>query len=59
MVNSTVIASVPSGGLINEMLRRGFLTNTIVITLLDRNNKISEHVYAQRNSASICRETGG
>jgi hypothetical protein len=33
---------------INEMLRRGYLVDTIVSTLLDRNNKISEHVYDQK-----------
>jgi hypothetical protein len=32
---------------INEMLRRGDAPNVIVATLLDRNNKISEHVYDQ------------
>jgi hypothetical protein len=30
-----------------EMLRRGYLSSTIVSTLLDHANKISEHVYAQ------------
>ena len=29
------------------MLRRGYLDRTIISTLLDCNNKISEHVYAQ------------
>ena len=32
---------------INEMLRRGSPTSTIISTLLDRNNKISAHVYDQ------------
>ena len=32
---------------INEMLRRGYVTYTIVSTLLDRNNQISQHVYDQ------------
>jgi hypothetical protein len=32
---------------INEMLRRGSPTSTIVSTLLDRNNRISQHVYDQ------------
>ena len=30
-----------------EMLRLGYMDSTIVSTLLDRGNKISEHVYAQ------------
>jgi hypothetical protein len=30
-----------------EMLRRGYMDSAIVSTLLDRGNKISEHVYAQ------------
>jgi predicted P-loop ATPase len=34
---------------VNEMLRRGDTPNAIVATLLDRNNKISEHVYDQAN----------
>ena len=34
---------------INEMLRRGYATRTIVSTLLDRNNKISQHVLEQSN----------
>jgi len=34
---------------INEMLRRGYLDRTVVSTLLDRNNKISEHVYDQKH----------
>jgi AAA domain len=34
---------------INEMLRRGYVTPSIVSTLLDRNNKISEHIHAQLN----------
>ena len=29
------------------MLRRGYVTYTIVSTLLDRNNQISQHVYDQ------------
>ena len=33
---------------INEMLRRGHLGSAIVSTLLDRNNKISAHVYDQK-----------
>ena len=32
---------------INEMLRRGYLPATIISTLLDRNNKISDHIYEQ------------
>jgi AAA domain len=32
---------------INEMLRRGYLTSTVVSTLLDHKNKISDHVYVQ------------
>src|SRR5262249_11197347 len=32
-----------------ELLRRGIADNAIIATLLDRNNKISEHVYDQRN----------
>jgi len=32
---------------INEMLRRGSPTSTIVSTLLDRSNRISQHVYDQ------------
>jgi hypothetical protein len=32
---------------VNEMLRRGYLPKVIVATLLDKNNKISEHVYDQ------------
>jgi AAA domain len=32
---------------INMMLRRGYPNSTIVSTLLDRNNKISEHIYDQ------------
>ena len=31
---------------VNEMLRLGFITQTIVKTLLDRNNGISAHIYA-------------
>jgi hypothetical protein len=34
---------------INEMLRRGKAPGEIVGVLLDRNNKISEHVYDQNN----------
>ena len=34
---------------VNEMLRRGYLTDTIVSTLLDRANKISEHVNEQKS----------
>ena len=34
---------------VNEMLRRGYMDRTIVSTLLDRANKISEHVYDQQN----------
>jgi hypothetical protein len=33
---------------INELLRRGYLTSMIVCTLLDRKNKISDHIYAQK-----------
>jgi hypothetical protein len=33
---------------VNEMLRRGYLSSAIVSTLLDRKNKISDHVYAQK-----------
>jgi hypothetical protein len=32
---------------INEMLRRGYVASAIVSTLLDRNNKISAHIYDQ------------
>jgi predicted P-loop ATPase len=34
---------------VNELLRRGETPTAIVATLLDRNNKISEHVYDQGN----------
>ena len=34
---------------INEMIRRGTADADIVAVLLDRNNKISEHIYAQGN----------
>src|SRR5262249_77873 len=34
---------------VNEMLRRGDTPTAIVATLLDHNNKISEHVYDQSN----------
>jgi predicted P-loop ATPase len=34
---------------INEMLRRGYLPNVVVATLLNRANKISDHVYDQSN----------
>jgi hypothetical protein len=34
---------------INEMLRRGYTDRSIVSTLMDRANKISEHVLEQRN----------
>ena len=34
---------------VNEMLRRGYMDRAIVSTLLDRANKISEHVYDQQN----------
>jgi hypothetical protein len=33
--------------IINEMLRRDCPTSTIVSTLFDRNNKVSQHVYDQ------------
>jgi hypothetical protein len=33
---------------VNEMLRRGYLTSAIESTLLDRKNKISAHVYDQK-----------
>jgi hypothetical protein len=32
---------------INEMLRRGYLPRVVVATLLDRKNKISDHIYDQ------------
>jgi hypothetical protein len=34
---------------VNEMLRCGYMPKVVVATLLDRNNKISEHVYDQAN----------
>jgi predicted P-loop ATPase len=34
---------------INEMLRRGYLAATIIPILLDRNNRISDHIYNQAN----------
>jgi predicted P-loop ATPase len=35
--------------IVNELLRRGETPTAIVATLLDRNNKISQHVYDQAN----------
>jgi hypothetical protein len=37
---------------INEMLRRGFITETILATLLDKGNRISDHVYDQMDPQS-------
>ena len=39
--------SEPVWWVVNEMLRRNYLDSTIISTLLDKNNKISDHVYAQ------------
>jgi hypothetical protein len=40
---------------INAMLRRGDAPTTIIATLLDRGNRISEHVYDQPNPADYAR----
>jgi hypothetical protein len=37
---------------INEMLRRGFIEEAIVKTLLNKDNRISDHVYDQMNPQS-------
>ena len=41
--------------IINELLRRGLSANAIVSILLDRSNRISDHVYDQANPEDYCR----
>jgi hypothetical protein len=39
-----------------EMFRRGYSPSVIVATLLDRNNRISDHIYAQANPQKYARK---
>jgi hypothetical protein len=41
---------------VNEMLRQGYLSSTIVSTLLDTNNKISDHIYDQQDPSGYAKK---